>query len=113
VQQPTSYFGVCDGEILVSEAAFTVWRRMEELGLHPRSYDHPWEGLNYPRKGSKFTGRREPRPRAPQTGSRRRPLYALALYSKRVVVGTCNIQPLTVSAPAQLIAPVLLIMPPE
>ncbi|MCS7237898.1 MAG: right-handed parallel beta-helix repeat-containing protein [Thermoguttaceae bacterium] len=45
VQSPSDYLWIWDLEILVSEN-FTLPRRVEEPGSHPKSYGRPWGGLN-------------------------------------------------------------------
>lgn len=45
IQPPSDFLWIWDLEILVSEN-FTMSRRIEEPGSHPKTYGRPWGGLN-------------------------------------------------------------------
>jgi len=54
VEQTADWLWIRDLEILVSEN-FSMSRRVEETGSHPKSYNRPWGGLNiYAGQGCKY-----------------------------------------------------------
>ncbi len=54
VERPSEWLWIRDLEIIVSEN-FSMSRRVEETGSHPKTYNRPWGGLNvYAGEGCKY-----------------------------------------------------------